>query len=172
MSVSARHSDSVFAATYAISMSSSMREMISPCSATMVAIRVYMPVIYVVAVRQWSAQLVYLQYYHTNPRGARAAYLHDGALHLRRIIIPRLGVFARTILLLLHPRATSRRCGALLHKWTCCEVSAATKSWSRSWWTQRWRGTFNPNNQKHNTQALDSCKHNSVNPMQPPASLQ
>ena len=31
--------------TYAMSMSSSMREMISPCSATMVAIRVYMPVI-------------------------------------------------------------------------------------------------------------------------------
>jgi hypothetical protein len=34
--------------TYATSMSSSIREMISPCSATMVAMRVYIPVIYVI----------------------------------------------------------------------------------------------------------------------------
>ncbi|GMF09647.1 unnamed protein product [Phytophthora lilii] len=55
------------ATTYAMSMSSSMREMISPCSATIVAMRVYMPVICGIA-RAWQPeQLVY-------PQSSRLSY--------------------------------------------------------------------------------------------------
>lgn len=83
---------------------------------------------------------------HTASSAAKssAVYLHDGALDLRCIVIPRLGVLARSILLLLHPRATSRRCGAL-HKRTRAKVTAATQPCTRSGRTQRWRSTFNAN---------------------------